>query len=234
MNGESTRNPAAPADTTLIGIAHDALRRDLRRTDAVLQVARLDDGRRCALTDHMHWMMAFLHAHHRAEDVGLWPLVRHADPASARILDRMDADHARIAPEIDRFDTVAERFHDDGSSSAREEFEDSLGALETVLLPHLRREEDEAMPLVARALTAAQWADWDRTENIDPKSTWELGLEGHWLGDSLDPVRAEVLNRQVGRVTRFVMLHLFDGPYRRACALRWGPDVPVGPLAMGP
>jgi len=26
------------------------------------------------------------------------------------------------------------------------------------------------------------------------------------------------------------LLHVFAGPYARACAARWGPDVPVKPL----
>lgn len=230
MNGRSTRKSTAPADTTMMGVVHDALRRDLGRTDDVLQTARIDDRQRGAVADHMHWMMAFLHAHHRAEDHGLWPLLRRADPDAAPVLDRMDADHSRIAPWIDRLVTATTRFHDDGSSGARNEFTDSLVALEEVLLPHLQREEDEAMPLASRSLTAAQWTLWDRTENIEPKSKWELGIEGHWMGDSLDPERVELLHHQVGPVTRFVLLHVFDGPYRRACAVRWGPDVPVGPL----
>ncbi|WP_430335079.1 hypothetical protein [Rhodococcus sp. ACT016] len=57
-----------------------------------------------------------------------------------------------------------------------------------------------------------------------------LGIVGHWMGDSLDPERFDTLVHAVGPVTRFILLHMFDGPYRRACAVRWGPDVPVGPL----
>ncbi|WP_433608956.1 hemerythrin domain-containing protein [Prescottella agglutinans] len=215
-----------------MGVTHDALRRDLGRTDDVLQDARIDDRQRGAVADHMQWMMAFLHAHHQAEDRSLWPLVRRTDPAAAAVLDRMDADHVRIAPEIDRLDAAAAMFHDEGAPSARTEFTRSLAALEEVLLPHLRREEDEAMPVVSRALTAAQWDAWDRAENIDPKSKWELGIIGQWMGDGLDPERFEKLTHTVGPVTRFVLLHAFAGPYRRACAVRWGPDVPVGPLEI--
>ncbi|RVW06949.1 hemerythrin domain-containing protein [Prescottella agglutinans] len=230
MNGRSTRKSTAPADTRMMGVVHDALRRDLERTEHVLQAPRIDEHQRGAVSDHTHWMMAFLHEHHRAEDHGLWPLLRRTAPDAAPVLDRMDADHARIAPEADRLDTAAAMFHDNGSPSARSEFTRSLATLEEVLLPHLRQEEDEAMPLVARNLTAAQWVQWDRTENIDPKSKWELGILGQWLGDSLDPERTDLLHHQVGPVTRFVLLHVFEAPYRRACALRWGPDVPVGPL----
>jgi hemerythrin-like domain-containing protein len=214
----------------MMGVTHDALRRDLGRTADVLQSPRIDDRQRAAVADHTQWMMAFLHAHHLAEDHGLWPLVRRTDPAAGPLLDRMDADHARIAPEVDRLDAVAAMFHDDGSPGARNEFMESLTALEEVLLPHLRREEDEAMPLVSRTLTVAQWQQWDRTEIIAPLSKWELGILGHWMGDSLDPERFDLVTHTVGPVTRFVLLHLFDGPYRRACAVRWGPDVPVGPL----
>ncbi|MGO4205227.1 hemerythrin domain-containing protein [Rhodococcus sp. TAF43] len=232
MNGRSNETASTPADTTMMGVVHDALRRDLSRTNDVLEIGRIETRQRCALADHTRWMMEFLHAHHSAEDRGLWPLIRRADPDAAPVLERMDADHARIGPEIDRLEAAAALFHDDESPTAEGQFADALAGLEDTLLPHLRREEDEAMPLATRTLTQAQWDHWDQTENIAPKSKWELGIEGHWLGDSLDPQRVDLLHHQVGPVTRFVLLHVFDGPYRRACAARWGADVPVGPLQI--
>ena len=62
----------APADTSMMRIVHDALRRDLRRTRFVLtRQPSPDDRQRRAIAEHLAWLMAFLEAHHRSEDLGL-------------------------------------------------------------------------------------------------------------------------------------------------------------------
>ena len=68
---------------------------------------------RVALADHLAWMMDFLHIHHSGEDRGLWPLVRELNPAAGPLLDAMDADHTRIAPEIERVTTAASEYRAD-------------------------------------------------------------------------------------------------------------------------
>jgi Hemerythrin HHE cation binding domain len=50
-----------------------------------------------AIATHLDWMMQFLRAHHRAEDVGLYTLVRERDASLAELLDAMDTDHVRLA-----------------------------------------------------------------------------------------------------------------------------------------
>src|SRR5262249_17442119 len=63
----------------------------------------------------------------------------------------------------------------------------AIDTLEATLLPHLRREEDEAMPLVAAALTDAELRRWDEEDNIKPKSLRQLGREAHWILDGVGP-----------------------------------------------
>ena len=62
-----------PADTRMMGIVHDALRRDLARARAALAGPVAPEQRR-ALAAHVGWMMDFLHEHHRGEDAGLYPI----------------------------------------------------------------------------------------------------------------------------------------------------------------
>jgi hypothetical protein len=65
-------DPNAPADTRLMGIIHEAVRRDLRRTrDALTATPPPGRRQREALAEHLGWMMRFLHAHHATEDDGL-------------------------------------------------------------------------------------------------------------------------------------------------------------------
>jgi iron-sulfur cluster repair protein YtfE (RIC family) len=179
-------DPDAPADPRINAVVHNALRRDLARTRAALRAPeRLPDAQRVAVAEHLVWMTEFLHMHHGAED-RLWTLIRRRNPDAGPLLDQMAADHSRISPQIDRLCGAATNYRADGSPEALQSLASAVDALEVELLPHLRREEDEIVPIVAGTLTRAQWDEWDYAENIAPKSRHELGYEGHWLIDSVD------------------------------------------------
>jgi hypothetical protein len=225
-------DPNAPADTTMMGIVHTALRRDLTRTTTALTAAYPPGGaQRAALSAHMIWMMDFLHGHHEGEDVGLWPLMRSSEPTACELLDQMEQDHARIAPEIERLRSATRRYAQDGADAARASMVEALASLRSVLDPHLLREETEMMPIVSRTLTHARWEKFNQDHYIKTKSKAELGHEGHWLIDSIDPAGYTIVVGNVPPLPRFVLIHAFAGQYARACATRWGPTVPIKPLA---
>jgi hemerythrin-like domain-containing protein len=211
-----------PADTAMMGIVHDALRRDLRRTrDALTAIPRPDDARRAALARHATWMTTFLHAHHHGEDEGLYPMVRAANPAAAALLDAMDADHTAIHPAIDAFTAAAQTWGRTGTDADREALVRALDVLTEVLLPHLDREENEAMPAVSATITHRQWHEWDQTHNIGPKSLPVLAEEGNWLLDGLDAPRRQVVLHEVPLIPRLIVLYGFGPGYRRRAAARW-------------
>ena len=109
-----------PADTRMMGIVHDALRRDLSRATAGLASTPPPPGpQRAAIAAHVQWLMDFLHAHHAGEDQGLWPLVKAYDPAAGDLLDQMDADHARIGPQIEQVQNAAAAYGTDASPAVR-------------------------------------------------------------------------------------------------------------------
>jgi hemerythrin superfamily protein len=127
-------DPNAPADTRLMGIIHEALRRDLRRTRETLSATPPPAGRqREALAEHLGWMMRFLHAHHSAEDEGLYPMVRQRNPQAADLLDQMHADHTTISPAIATVERCAEDYRRDGDQRQR-----LLAAVEMVSVPSRR------------------------------------------------------------------------------------------------
>ncbi|PQP24560.1 hemerythrin domain-containing protein [Rhodococcus opacus] len=228
-----TTDTLPPADTRIMRIVHSALRRDIARASQVLRTtpppARTQ---RVALADHLVWMMHFLHLHHSGEDRGLWPLVRELNPAAGALLDVMDADHARIGPEMERVTAAAAEYR--AHPAAREDLSRSLAALEQVLLPHLQREEDEMMPIVARTLTRRQWEDVEQQVFIASKTKRALGIEAHWIVDGVDREDYDVTVRKVDPATRFMLIHAFKRPYRRACAARWGADLDVSPRLHQP
>ncbi|HEU4349878.1 MAG TPA: hemerythrin domain-containing protein [Actinoplanes sp.] len=218
-----------PADTTIMGVVHDALRRDLVRTrEAVGVTPPPGDAQRVAIADHLVWMLEFLHHHHESEDAGLWPVVRARNPEAAPVLDRMSADHEEVEPLLARALAAARRYRADAAAGA-----DLLAALDELsgpLLAHLAREEDEAMPVVAATLSQAEWRQWDREYNpTKGRSIRSVAMEGHWLMDGLDPARYAVLVGLVPAPVRVVLVRGFARAYRTECARRWGPGVPVGP-----
>jgi hypothetical protein len=225
--------PDAPADTTMMRIVHDALRRDLARANVALtHPDGRGETRRRALGAHLVWMMGFLRAHHASEDDGLFSLVRERAGGSAddrQVLDRMSRGHEAVATAITRVEAAAAdlvaALVADGSDDAARRTVDALDGLGGLLLPHLREEEDDAMPIVARLITAAEWQALEQEHNLDPKSTSELGFEGHWLIDGCnDADRATVL-ALVPPIPRFLLLHGYARRYRRHTAACWGNDV---------
>jgi hemerythrin-like domain-containing protein len=223
--------PGDPADTTMMGVVHDALRRDLIRVDVALsQDPPPDSEHGRAIAAHVEWMMDFLHQHHQGEDTGLWPLVRSRAPAAALRLDEMQAQHTVILPAIDALTAAARSYAQDTNSAGRAALLSALSRLSAVLLPHLRQEEDEVMPLVSASITNADWHEWDQKLNVKTKSLRQLGEEGHWLMDGLDRRRYDHLVHLVSPAVRAILLKGFARRYRVAARKRWGLGVDVGPL----
>jgi hemerythrin-like domain-containing protein len=219
---------SAPADTRMMGIVHGALRRDLARAaDALSRQPVPGDAQRVAIAQHMEAMMDFLDVHHSGEDAWLWPTMRRLNPAASEVLDQMDADHVAIAPHMGKVTAAAAAYGKSGTG--REPLADALNDLRGTLDPHLRREEDEMMPIVASTLTPGQWDAWEQEYYVKTKSKKDLGLEGHWLIDGGDRAVYDHVVGKVNPVLRFVLLRVFGPRYRKACVTRWGADVPVGP-----
>ena len=218
---------SAPADTRMMAIVHAALQRDLRRARDVLEAAPPAEGhQRRALGEHVVWLMDFLHGHHSGEDEGLWPLVRARNPAAGPLLDSMETDHARIAPAAEAVTLAARDYAMTVSDGPRAVLADALDRLVEVLCPHLDREVAEAMPVVAATITDREWDAVEQEHFVKNKSMRELGLEGHWLLDDIDPEGYHVVVHTVPAIPRFVLVHGFARAYRRRAAACWGPAVP--------
>jgi hypothetical protein len=215
-----------PADTRMMGIVHEALKRDLRRVRRVLDEAPAPRGRqRVALGRHVGWMLDFLHAHHSGEDAGLWPLVLRRNPAAADLLASMELDHAQIAPAADAAAAAARTYASTTADTARVALIEALDTLMAVLVPHLDREVAEAMPVVAASITSREWDAVEQEHNIKPKTTRQLAMEGHWLLEDIDAEGYDVVVHTVPAVLRFVLIHGFGPAYRRRAKARWTPDV---------
>lgn len=141
-------------DMTPMYVMHNALRRELRHIAAI--TARSDDDPRRVLRTAIGWNLfkKALHAHHGAEDVALWPVMRQtlADrPADLELLAAMEREHDAIDPLIDAIDTaLTDRESDIGRLG------DLSDALVTGLSGHLKHEESQAIPLIQATVTEEQ------------------------------------------------------------------------------
>ena len=180
-------------------------------------------GTACALDD------GFPARSSPGRDEGLWPLVTGRNPQAAGLLAAMEAEHALIVPAADRLSAAARRYDLEAGAVQQRELAAVLDELAAVVLPHLAREEADVLPLVSASISHAEWRDWEHVRNVKGKSPRYLARRAHWLMDGLDPDRYQVLVHLVPPPARLVIVHGFARSYRRACAARWGAELPVGP-----
>jgi hemerythrin-like domain-containing protein len=223
----------AHADTRMMGIVHSALRRDLARLSVVLGQGDASDDRRRAIAAHVHWLMAFLHQHHEAEDEGLYPQILSRNPGAADVLAVMAADHQGIEPAIGALERAADAYGAGTPGSATGLLE-ALDAMACTLLPHLTREERLMMPIVSDTITDAEWQAWDQEFNIKPKAMRVLADEAHWVLDGLDEESSRFVEHLVPPVPRFIVLRLLGGRYRRTRRVLWDgtPAAAIGSLSI--
>ena len=171
-----------PADTRIMTIVHNGLRRDLNRAQIALRHWPYPDSvQRAAIADHLAWLIGFLDMHHHAEDEGLYPVVHQRLPEAAELLSAMKSDHHVLAKAMDRMGDAARDYA--ASNTAREALLAAVDGLASAMLPHLQSEEEHAMPVVSRCMSRVEWEDWDQRYNIKKRSRAELAFTGLWLVD---------------------------------------------------
>lgn len=148
-------------------------------------------------------------------------MVLRKNPEARDVLQHMDADHQLIHPAMERVAEAA-RTLQTPEADAPAELLAAIKELEAVLYPHLRQEEEEAMPIVAASITAAEWHTWDQEHNIKVLSFSELAETGLWTLDGQDQASYALMSRAVPRPVLFVINTFFGPRYRRKTDRLWG------------
>lgn len=152
-------------DTSDMFIPHGMLRQAFAN-DVIGAGSSADRKRAPLITSFYANVLAFLHAHHAAEDALLWPLLRARAPERAALLERMEAQHAAV----DEVTLAASRALDAYSATPTEESARSLAAairrLAVELDAHLVEEERET----SRSLRSPF-----------PRTSGERSRDGRWV-----------------------------------------------------
>jgi hypothetical protein len=94
----------------------------------------------------------FVESHHRLEDLALFPALLRTNPRIAPLVERLEADHRRVAGLLKDVEADAERLDGGDRQEARKPLAESLGELADHLLAHLELEEREVAPTL-KAMT---------------------------------------------------------------------------------
>jgi len=98
----------------------------------------------------------FVHGHHTLEDRHLFPALRRSNPALGPVVDRLEADHRRVAEYLKEIEAAADELVAEDTGEGRERLIGSLNSLAEHLLAHLAYEEENISP------TLRQWDRWPR------------------------------------------------------------------------
>jgi len=179
--------PEGPVDLVMMYVLHFAFRRDLEAFAAAVPATPVDDvAAWTAMRDRWTGFAAVLHNHHSGEDAGLWPLLLERIDAAGNAVGRatleaMEAEHAQIDPLLDGCAAGLARLAAGGTADDRAALAVRTAAALACLGRHLAHEETEALALVQRHLTDADWRRLEETHFAHPMSPAEVAFVVPWV-----------------------------------------------------
>jgi hypothetical protein len=163
MLAGQTAAPEGPVDMFMMYVMHHAFRRDLTMLTEAARATPAADRTAWRLLDQ-RWGVFHeaLHGHHSGEDAGLWPLLlERAEESDRQTLLDMEAEHGEFEPLLEACTQGFARLAEHADDDARAALAVRLAATRECLARHLRHEETEAIAIIQRVLTQA---DWDRLD----------------------------------------------------------------------
>jgi hemerythrin-like domain-containing protein len=148
---------------------HNAFRREFRLLPAlVLGVAQGDTERSRTVADHIDFLTTILHAHHRGEDLVLWPIL--LDRGSAEItpvVGVMEGHHKQVEQLDEEIGERVATWRVSALPAQGELLADALDRLVAVLDEHLGMEEEYILHAVATHVTQSEWDEMGNAAGVE-------------------------------------------------------------------
>jgi hemerythrin-like domain-containing protein len=217
--------PGGPVDMTMMYLMHHGFRRDLNRFALAVESTPLAERATwVALAARWERFFEVLHHHHSGEDAGIWPfLIARADAEEVATLEAMEEEHSHIDPLLtacaEGFGTLAGDRVGVDAADVRAALHVRVTATREALSRHLAHEESEAMVILQRHMTPADWESLEKEHFRKDETLGRLRFMVCWLAESLPTrVRDELLG-EAGlpfRVLWWVSRGSFNRAERRA------------------
>lgn len=180
-------------DTHEMVLIHRVIRREFRRLPALFRAAARDGVRSKIVGAHAREMLNFLHTHHAGEDELLFPLLRERAALDPELMDRMDAQHARVSDAVEAVEAELPGWTTSADAAAGERMAARIDAMMPTLLDHLAEEEQEVLPIVSRTLTQREWDALGKHGMSAIPVTRRLIILGHIVEEADDAERHKFL-----------------------------------------
>jgi hypothetical protein len=140
-------------------MAHTMFRREIGLAPALIRgVAGGDVERAATVAGHLQIVDNGLHHHHVAEDKHLWPrLVERVGTEAEPVVRVMEEQHGAIDTLLEEIRAGLARWRGAADAAQGEALADTMARLHGRLVEHLATEEDRALPLIEKHITAAEW-----------------------------------------------------------------------------
>ncbi|MFJ2648132.1 dioxygenase [Streptomyces sp. NPDC087420] len=149
----------AQADTRDMHMVHTMFRREFAALPALVRGVAAEDAERLAVVaDHVTFLSGVLEAHHRAEDVHLWPrLLDRGSGKIAPLVQMMEGHHERIEELGTQVTAALTAWRKRATTERAEALAQVLHRLADVLHEHMTLEERHILPLAEKYVTATEW-----------------------------------------------------------------------------
>jgi hemerythrin-like domain-containing protein len=142
-------------------LSHTMFRRELRLAPGLVRAVPPGDRARAGVVaEHIRLVALVLHHHHRSEDDYLWPrLLVRAQPEAGSVVAVMEKQHLAIDAAVTDVNDGLATWPDTADPGAGAALAAALDRLVELLVEHLAVEEDQAIPLIERHITQAEWTE---------------------------------------------------------------------------
>jgi hypothetical protein len=139
---------------------HTLFRREVGLSPGLVRaVAGGDMPRTTLVARHIALLGGLLMEHHAIEDKHLWPRLRvRGTQESASVARVMEEQHEAIHAGLLQLMDAVERWRESASARARDDLAETIAQLLPRMRDHLAAEEERAVPLIQKYITAAEYS----------------------------------------------------------------------------